>query len=489
MEDLANIDLRLDDPRLLCAAPPEESETSKRGLTFPVFDPVTGRVVSHVCDDGAAGAGDAVEAAHRALSAWQAIGAVGRSALLRRWYELVRAAEADLARILNAEQGKPIAEAASEVGYAASFIEYYAEEAKRIGGQIVTTEREEVTTMVMGRPIGVAAVITPWNFPAAMVTRKVAPALAAGCTVVLKPAQETPLTALALTRLAYRAGIPIDALQIVNGDPEVIGDVLTSHPLVRALSFTGSTRVGRILSERCASTLKRVSLELGGNAPFIVFHDAEIDVAVEGAMFAKFRNAGQACVAANRFFVQAEIVDLFTQKLAQRVATLRTDALKEARIGPLISDAAADRCRRLVKRALEDGARMVAGDSSAVVDSSSRHINPVILADVTDEMEVVREEIFGPVIAVLTFADEADLIRRVNASAHGLAGYVYTSNIGRALRVTGAIEVGMVGVNTGTVSTAFAPFGGVNQAGTGREGGREGLEEFLVKKTIHLAAC
>jgi succinate-semialdehyde dehydrogenase/glutarate-semialdehyde dehydrogenase len=393
----------------------------------------------------------------------------------------------DLALIMTSEQGKPLAEARGEVDYAASFVEFYAEEAKRVYGETIPSHRADARIMVIRQPIGVIAAITPWNFPAAMITRKVAPAIAAGCTAVIKPAPETPLTALALGVLAERAGIPAGVLNIVTGDAKAIGEVMTSHPAVRFVGFTGSTAVGKLLMRQAASTVKKVGLELGGNAPFIVFDDADVDAAVDGAMVSKFRNMGQTCVCANRIYAQAGIYDEFVMKLADRVTALKVgngvdDGVQQ---GPLIKPQALEKVERHIEDAVGQGARLLTGGKRHALGRT--FFEPTVLANVTTDMLVTREETFGPVAPVYRFADEADVIAQANATEYGLAAYFYARDLGRVFRVAEALEYGMVGVNTGLIATEVAPFGGVKESGIGREGSRHGMEEFVELKYMLLA--
>jgi len=454
---------------------------------FAVNDPATGIELALVSTLDARHAEDAIQAARRAWPAWRSTTAKERAALLMRWFRLMQEHAADLAMIMTAEQGKPLAEARGEVGYAASFIEWFAEEGRRVYGETIPTHDRDKRLLVLRQPIGVCAAITPWNFPLAMITRKVAPALAAGCPVVVKPAEQTPLSALALAELAQRAGIPPGVLNVLTSDAAgsiAIGQRLCISDEVRHLSFTGSTEVGRVLMMQCAPTIKKLSLELGGNAPFIVFDDADIDAAVEGAMHSKFRNAGQTCVCANRFYVQDGVYDEFVSKLAARAAALQPGNGFEpgVNLGVLIDDAAVAKVQRHVDDALAHGARAVTGGQVI----ASRLFAPTVLADASADMLCVREETFGPVAPVLRFNTEAQAIAMANASESGLAGYFYSRDIGRIFRVGEALECGMVGVNTGLISTAEVPFGGVKQSGLGREGSRHGIEDYLELKTLCL---
>ncbi len=452
-----------------------------------VCNPATGELIRRVPRLGEIEATDAVEAAEAAFRPWSAATAKQRATLLRRWFDLMLQHKEDLARILTSEQGKPLAEARGEIDYAASFVEFYAEEARRIYGETIPSHRADARIIVMRQPIGVVAAITPWNFPAAMITRKVAPALAAGCTAVVKPAPETPLTALALAVLAERAGIPAGVFNVITGDAPAIGGVMTSHPAVRFIGFTGSTEVGKLLMRQAASTVKKVGLELGGNAPFIVFDDADIDAAVEGAIAAKFRNMGQTCVCANRLYAQSGIYDQFVQKLARKVKALKVGNGLETGVeqGPLITIEAVEKVERHIDDATARGARILAGGQRHRLGRG--FFEPTVLADVTSDMLVTREETFGPLAPVSRFEDEADVIRQANDTEFGLASYFYARDLGRVFRVAEALEYGMVGVNTGAISTAEAPFGGVKESGIGREGSSHGIEEFTELKYLLLA--
>jgi len=453
-----------------------------------VFDPATGRKLADVARLGAAEAQAAIAAADTALPAWRAKTAKERAAILKRWFELMHQHVEDLARIMTAEQGKPLAEARAEVGFGASFIEWFAEEARRVYGETIPTTDPNKRYIVIRQPIGVCAAIAPWNFPIAMITRKVAPAIAAGCTVVVKPAEATPLCALAVAELAQRAGLPAGVLNVVTSDASgaiAIGKALCASPTVRHLSFTGSTEVGRILAAQCAPSIKKLSLELGGNAPFIVFDDADLDSAVEGAMISKYRNAGQTCVCTNRFYVQAGIHDAFVERLAAKARDIRLGNGFEPGVaqGPLIDDDAIGKVEAHVADALAHGARLVVGGSRAA-GLGTRFYNPTVLTDVTPAMLCAREETFGPVAAVSRFETEAEAIALANATEFGLASYLYSRDIGRIYRVAEALEYGMVGINTGLVSTAEVPFGGVKQSGLGREGARQGIDEYVETKYL-----
>ena len=452
-----------------------------------VLNPATGRELGRVPSLGAAEAEQAVAAATAALPAWRAAPAKARADVLRRWHDLVMAHQEDLARLLTAEQGKPLAEARGEIAYAASFIAWFGEEARRAYGEVTPGPAADRRIVVLRQAVGVAAAITPWNFPAAMVTRKAAPALAAGCTMVLKPSELTPFTALALAALAQEAGVPPGVLNVVTGEPVAIGRVLTTDPRVRKFSFTGSTAVGKLLAAQCAGTVKRVSLELGGNAPFLVFDDADLEAAVEGAVVSKFRNTGQTCVCANRFLVQAGIYDAFAEAFAARAARLAVgDGLAgAAEQGPLINEAARAKVEVHVADALAGGASLAAGGARAA--GAGAFYQPTVLRDVAPDALLCREETFGPVAGLVRFGSEAEAIRLANDTTSGLAAYLYTRDLARAWRVGEALEYGMVGINTGLISTEVAPFGGVKESGLGREGSRHGLDEYLELKAMTLA--
>lgn len=476
---------RLRDPSLLRAEALLAGEWTPSQSRFPVHDPATGRLLTEVANMGGGEAERAVAAAHAALPAWRASTAKERSACLRRWFNLLMDNQEDLALILTAEQGKPYSEAMGEVAYGASFVEWFAEEAKRVQGETLPAWDNNKRLMVLRQPIGVCAAITPWNFPLAMITRKVAPALAAGCTVVVKPAELTPLTALAVAELAMRAGIPAGVLNVLTGDGTnsiAIGKVLCASELVRHLSFTGSTEVGRILMSQCAPTVKKLALELGGNAPFIVFEDADLDSAVDGALASKFRNAGQTCVCANRLYVQDSVYDAFVQKLAARVDELKVGCgLEEgSMIGPLIEPSAVAKVQAHVQDALSKGARIVTGGEVL----QGLFYKPTVIADVTQDMLCAREESFGPLAPVFRFRSEQEVVEAANDTEFGLASYFYSRDVGRIYRVAEALECGMVGVNTGVISTEHVPFGGVKQSGLGREGSRHGIEEYVELKYV-----
>ena len=453
-----------------------------------VEDPATGQVIGRVPRFGEDQATDAVDRAHLAFGPWSRRTAKDRSGLLRNWFSLIHENKEDLARILTSEQGKPLAEARGEIEYAASFVEFYAEEAKRIYGETIPSPLPDSQIVVSKHPIGVVAAITPWNFPAAMITRKIAPALAAGCTVVVKPAPETPLTALALAVLAERAGIPPGVLNIITGDAIAIGKVLTTHPAVRFVGFTGSTAVGKLLMRQASATVKKVGLELGGNAPFIVFDDADIDAAIDGAMISKFRNMGQTCVCTNRFYLQANIHDAFVAGLTARVAALKVGNgfEEEARQGPLINAAAIRKVERHVEDALKRGAQLCTGGHRHALQGT--YFEPTVLTGITSEMLVTQEETFGPVAAISRFSEEVEAVMLANSTNSGLAAYVYTRDASRVFRMIGQLEFGMLGINTGTISTEVAPFGGVKESGLGREGSRHGIDEYLEIRYSMIAA-
>ncbi len=450
---------------------------------FAVTDPATGAHLADVANLGEIEAEAAIAAANNAWGPWRSKTAKERGAILLRWNQLLIKHTDDLARIMTAEQGKPLAEARGEVVYGASFIDWFAEEGKRVYGETIPTTDNNKRYLVIKQAMGVCAAITPWNFPIAMITRKVAPALAAGCTVVIKPAEATPLSALAVAELAQRAGMPAGVLNVLTADAEnsiAIGHVICDSDVVRHLSFTGSTEVGRILMKQCAPTVKKLSLELGGNAPFIVFDDADLDSAVEGAMASKYRNAGQTCVCANRFYVQAGVYDAFIDKLAAKVADIKLGNGFEAgvNLGPLIDAQAIDKVEAHVADALALGARLVMGGKRATA-AGAQFFEPTLLADVTPAMLCSREETFGPVAPVFKFSTEAEAIALANNTEFGLASYFYSRDIGRIFRVGEALEYGMVGVNTGLISTAEVPFGGVKQSGLGREGAHQGIDDYV----------
>jgi len=456
------------------------------GTTFTVHNPANAETVGRAPRCATADVEHAIEAAHAAFAGWRTTTAKTRAQVLRCWFDLILAHRDDLAAIMVSEQGKPLAEARGEIDYAASFIEWFAEEARRVYGDVVPSPWADRRMFTLRQPVGVAALITPWNFPAAMLTRKAGVALAAGCTVVAKPASQTPFTALALAELAQRAGLPPGVLNVVTGDAAIIGSVLTTHPLVRKVSFTGSTAVGKQLLQQSASTLKHVSLELGGNAPFIVFDDADLDAAVAGALASKYRNSGQTCVCANRVFIQDTIFDAFAEQFSVAVARLKVGEgfTLGVEIGPLISAAARDKVEAHIADALAHGATLLTGGSRHSL--GGQFFQPTVLANCTPEMQVCRDETFGPVAPLIRFAGEAEVIRMANATEYGLAAYAYTRDLGRAWRLAEQLDYGMVGINAGLISTAEAAFGGVKQSGLGREGGRSGIDEYLESKYVNL---
>jgi succinate-semialdehyde dehydrogenase/glutarate-semialdehyde dehydrogenase len=454
------------------------------GATVPVNNPATGEVIAEVARCGTAETRRGIEAAERALPAWRGLTAKQRSDILRRWFDLMMANQSDLAEILTAEMGKPLAEAKGEIAYGAGYVEWFAEEARRVYGDVIPAAATNQRIVVIKQPVGVVACITPWNFPNAMLTRKMAPALAAGCTVVCKPANATPLSAYALGELATRAGIPKGVINIVTGNTAQIGAELTGNPIVRKLTFTGSTPVGKTLMAECAQTVKRTSMELGGNAPFIVFDDADIDAAVAGAMASKFRNAGQTCVCTNRILVQEGVHDAFAKKLAAAVAGLKVgNGITEGTtIGPLIDEAAANTVIEFIDDAVQRGATVVAGGKRSALGAC--FVEPTILANVDTSMRVFNEEIFGPVAPLVRFKDEAEAVGMANDTPFGLACYFYSRDIGRVWRVSEALEYGIVGINEGLVSNPAAPFGGIKESGQGHEGSKYGLDDYLELKYL-----
>ena len=456
------------------------------GARFAVHNPANAKTVGHAPRCTVADTERAIEAAHAAFSGWRTTPAKNRAKLLRRWFDLILAHRDDLAAIMVSEQGKPLAEALGEIDYAASFIEWFAEEARRVYGDVVPSPWADRRMFTLRQPVGVAALITPWNFPAAMLTRKAGAALAAGCTVVAKPASQTPFTALALAELAQRAGLPPGVLNVVTGDAATIGSVLTSHPRVRKVSFTGSTAVGKQLLAQSAGTLKHVSLELGGNAPFIVFDDADLDAAVAGALASKYRNSGQTCVCANRVFVQDKIFDAFAGKFAAAVAQLKVGEgfTPDVETGPLISAAALGKVEAHIADALAHGASLLTGGHRHAL--GGLFFQPTVLSQCTPDMQICRDETFGPVAPLIRFADEAEVIGMANDTEFGLAAYAYTRDLGRAWRLAERLDYGMVGINAGVISTAEAAFGGMKQSGLGREGGRNGIDEYLESKYVNL---
>ncbi len=490
MQDAASVPPALHDASLLRTTALLDGEWVDAPKRFPVTDPANNALLAEVASHGAETARLAVEAAARALPAWRARSALDRGRLLNRWAQLLRQHSEDLALLMTSEQGKPLAEARGEVAYAASFLEWYAEEGRRVLGETLQSPDPSKRAWVWKQAVGVCAAITPWNFPLAMITRKVAPALAAGCTVMVKPAEQTPLTALACAELALLAGLPAGVLAVLSADAEdsiAIGKLWSAHPLVRHLSFTGSTEVGRILMAQCAPTLKRLSLELGGHAPFIVFDDADLEAAVEGAVQSKYRNAGQTCVCANRFYVQSGIHDAFVNRFAERVAELKLGpgTLEGVQIGPLIDAAAVAKVKAHVDDALAQGAQLRVGGQLRP-ELGPHFFEATLLTGVTSRMQVATEETFGPVAPVLQFDTEAQVVALANASDFGLASYFYSRDIGRVMRVAEALEYGMVGINTGLLAAAEFPFGGVKQSGFGREGARQGIEEYLDVKFLSL---
>ncbi|MBV6272777.1 NAD-dependent succinate-semialdehyde dehydrogenase [Alcaligenaceae bacterium CGII-47] len=459
---------------------------ARLGTTIPVLNPANGQVITQVASLGADETEAAIAGAVKAQVQWRKLTAQARARLLQAWYAQIMQHAEDIAQLMTAEQGKPLAESRGEVNYAASFVEWFAEEGKRTYGDTIPAPAADKRLFVIKQPIGVCAAITPWNFPAAMITRKVAPALAAGCAIIVKPAEETPLTALALAALAERAGIPAGVFQVIVGDARQIGGVLTASPDVRKLSFTGSTEVGRLLMAQSAPTVKRLSLELGGNAPFIVFDDADVDAAVEGAMVSKYRNSGQTCVCANRLLVQAGIYDVFVEKLRAKVAALKIGDGTEDGVqqGPLINQDALDHALALIEDATQLGASVVVGGKAHALGGT--FFEPTILRDLTLDMRVAHEEIFAPVAPVFRFETEEQAVAQANDTEYGLAAYLYTGDLARAWRVGEALEYGMVGLNTGLISNEVAPFGGIKQSGLGREGSHYGIDEYLETKYLCL---
>ncbi|HAV4484415.1 TPA: succinate-semialdehyde dehydrogenase [Acinetobacter baumannii] len=459
---------------------------AQSNATVPVSNPATGEEIGTIPNMGAAEATQAVEAAYTALQSWKALTAQNRADILLAWYKLVLDYTDELALIMTIEQGKPLAEAKGEVRYAASFIQWFAEEGKRIYGDVIPTVNNQQRFIISKGPVGVVAAITPWNFPIAMITRKAAPALAAGCTVVIKPANETPYCALAIAKLAEKAGIPAGVINVVTGKSQEIGSVFTSHEKVKKLTFTGSTPVGRLLMQQCSSTIKKLALELGGNAPLIVFDDADLDKAVQGAIFAKFRNAGQTCVCANRIYVHDNIYQAFAEKFVQEVQKFKVgNGLEDGvQIGPLINEKAVLKAQQLIDDAVSKGAKIACGGKQHALGQT--FYEPSVLTNVDRTMEIVQEEIFGPVAPLIRFTDEADVVAQANDTIFGLAAYVYSENISRLWRVSEQLEYGMVGMNATAISNEVVPFGGVKQSGVGREGSKYGLEEFMTIKYMCL---
>ena len=457
------------------------------GESIAVTNPANGNVIAQVPRMGKAETARAIIAAEVAQKKWKTLTAAARAAILKRWFDLIKLHAEDLAQILTAEQGKPLAESRGEVNYGASFIEWFAEEAKRVYGETIPSPANDRRLFVIKQPIGVTAAITPWNFPIAMITRKAAPALAAGCSMIIKPAEQTPLSAIALAVLAEEAGVPSGVLQVITGKAREIGAALCESPIVTKLSFTGSTEVGRILMRQCADTIKKLSLELGGNAPFIVFDDADLDAAVEGVMISKFRNAGQTCVCANRLFVQDGIFDAFAAKLAEKVSALKVgdgtaDGITQ---GPLIDMAAIEKTESHIADAIQKGAKLLQGGKRHTFGST--FFEPTVLAGVTTDALIFKEETFGPVAPLFRFKTDDEVIELANRTEFGLASYFYSRDIGRIWKVAEALEYGMVGVNTGMISNEVAPFGGVKQSGLGREGSHHGIDEYLEIKYIAMA--
>ncbi|MFM0715147.1 NADP-dependent succinate-semialdehyde dehydrogenase [Paraburkholderia strydomiana] len=478
--------LPLKDPTLLQtrAYIAGEWQSADNGATFDVDNPATGETIAKVPQMSTAETRRAIDAANAAWPAWRALTAKQRAAILRKWHDLMLENADDLALILTTEQGKPLAEAKGEIHYAASFLEWFAEQGKRVNGDTIPTPASDKRIVVTKEPVGVCAAITPWNFPAAMITRKVGPALAAGCPIIVKPAEATPLSALALAVLAERAGVPRGVFNVVTGEPKAIGAELTGNPVVRKLSFTGSTPVGRLLMAQCAPTVKKVSLELGGNAPFIVFDDADLDAAVAGAIASKYRNSGQTCVCTNRFYVHDKVYDAFAEKLRVAVEQLKVGGGTEDGVtqGPLINEAAVRKVESHIEDALAQGARVVTGGRRHALGHG--FFEPTVLADVTPAMKVARDETFGPLAPLFRFSSDAEVIRLANDTEFGLASYFYSRDIGRVWRVAEALEYGMVGINTGLISNEVAPFGGVKQSGLGREGSHYGIDDYVVIKYL-----
>ncbi|MFM0305224.1 NADP-dependent succinate-semialdehyde dehydrogenase [Paraburkholderia sediminicola] len=459
-----------------------EWQSADDGATFEVKNPATGETIATVPRMGTNETRRAIDTANAAWPAWRATTAKHRATILRKWHDLMLENADDLAKILTTEQGKPLAEAKGEILYAASFLEWFAEEGKRVNGDTIPTPASDKRIVVTKEPIGVCAAITPWNFPAAMITRKVGPALAAGCPIIVKPAEATPLSALALAVLAERAGVPRGVFNVVTGEPKAIGAEMTGNPIVRKLSFTGSTPVGRLLMAQCAPTVKKVSLELGGNAPFIVFEDADLDAAVAGAIASKYRNSGQTCVCTNRFYVHDKVYDAFAEKLRVAVEQLKVGRGTEDGVtqGPLINEAAVLKVESHIEDALAKGARIVTGGKRHALGHG--FFEPTVLADVTPAMKVARDETFGPLAPLFRFSSDEEVIRLANDTEFGLASYFYSRDIGRVWRVAEALEYGMVGINTGLISNEVAPFGGVKQSGLGREGSHYGIDDYVVIK-------
>jgi succinate-semialdehyde dehydrogenase/glutarate-semialdehyde dehydrogenase len=461
---------------------------ARSGASFTVTNPADGSTLGRVSELSRQEIAEAIDAAQAAWPAWRARTASDRAALLRRWFDLIMANQQDLAAIMTAEQGKPMAESMGEIAYAASFVEWFAEEGKRVYGDTIPSHQQGTRIVVLKEPIGVCVAITPWNFPAAMITRKAAPALAAGCVMLVKPAGQTPLSALALARLAEEAGIPAGVFSVVTGPSGIIGQEFTQNPVVRKLSFTGSTEIGRLLMRQCADTIKKVSLELGGNAPFIVFDDADLDAAVQGAIACKYRNSGQTCVCANRILVQESVYDAFAAKFSAAVSSLKVGDGSEAGVeqGPLIDMQAVEKTESHIADAVSKGAEVLVGGKRH--DLGGTFFQPTVLGDVTGTMRIAAEETFGPVAPLFRFATEDQAVQMANATEFGLASYFYSRDMGRIWRVCEGLEYGMVGVNTGLLSTAVAPFGGIKQSGIGREGSRYGIDEYLEIKYVCMSS-
>jgi len=481
--------IELKDPGLLCQACFIQDQwidaDSKK--TVSVTNPATGEVLGTVPFCGAGETRRAIDAANESLPAWRSKTAAERSVILRQWHDLLMENQEDLALLMTAEQGKPMAESRGEIAYAASFFEWFAEEAKRIYGDVIPQTIASQRLVVIKQPVGVVAAITPWNFPSAMITRKAGAALAAGCTMVVKPATATPFSALAIAKLAQEAGVPAGVFNVVTGSSSAIGGELTANPIVRKLTFTGSTEVGKKLVQACAGTMKRVSMELGGNAPFIVFDDADLDAAVDGALSCKYRNSGQTCVCANRLYVQAGVYDSFCEKLTRAVATLKVGNGTDAGVvqGPLIDMNAVESVERHISDALDKGARVLAGGKRHALGGT--FFAPTVLADATDDMLVAKEEIFGPFAPVFKFESEEEVIQKANDTEFGLAAYFFTRDMARTWRVGEALEYGLVGINSGIISNAVAPFGGIKESGNGREGSKYGLDDYLEIKYMCMA--
>ncbi|MGC1902640.1 MAG: NADP-dependent succinate-semialdehyde dehydrogenase [Candidatus Acidiferrum sp.] len=480
----ATIASEFKDPKLFREAAYIDGQWITASKTFSVDNPATGEIIANVPDLGASETRQAIEAANRAFPAWSKKTAKERAIILRRWFDLLLANQEDLAKLMTLEQGKPLAEARGEVAYAGAFLEWFAEEGKRIYGDTIPQHQADKRIVVIKQPVGVVAAITPWNFPLAMIARKAGPALAAGCTLVIKPAEQTPLSALALAELGERAGVPKGVFNVLTGSPQEIGGELTSNPIVRKLTFTGSTEIGKLLMAQCAGTIKKISLELGGNAPFIVFDDADIDAAIEGATQSKYRNTGQTCISTNRFYVQDGIYDAFAAKLTQAVRNLKPASGLEtgATQGPLIDNAALAKVESHLADAKANGAKVLLGGNRHAL--GGRFFEPTVLADVTPKMLISREETFGPVAPLFRFKAEAEAVSLANDTEFGLAAYFYGRDIARIWRVAEALEYGIVGINTGMISTEVAPFGGMKESGLGREGSKYGIDDYLEIKYL-----